>query len=190
MLVSNSHSFVFHHVPKTGGSSITAALLPYCNTYKGIIPEDNEHHWQDSFHVDKQMHSPLKELKIPQSYFTFAFVRNPFDAIVSAWDPEKDPGFDFWVDKGLEGYLPYLPQYDFLSDNEGNILVDYIGRFETIVKDFYSILEIIKVPLMKLPKYNINKNRKKDYRKNYSIKNRKIVEEKYKKDLEFFGYVF
>ena len=36
-------SLYFHHVPKTGGSSITAALAPYCRNYDGqqeYIPEE------------------------------------------------------------------------------------------------------------------------------------------------------
>ena len=49
MIISDSHKFVFHHVPKTGGSSITAALAPYCRNYEGVIPEET-HGWQFEFH--------------------------------------------------------------------------------------------------------------------------------------------
>ena len=44
---------------------------------------------------------------------------------------------------------------------------------------------------MLIPKRNIKKERKtQDYRKYYTPLSREIVEEKYKKDLEFFGYEF
>ena len=84
MLVSDSHKFVFHHVPKTAGSSITAALAPYCNLWKGTLPED-KHGWQVKFH-NVGLHLPVKEVinsvsDYPREYYSFAFVRNPFEAV-------------------------------------------------------------------------------------------------------------
>ena len=70
-------------------------------------------------------------------------------------------------------------------------MVNFIGRYENFAEDFYKIIEAIEVPLMLIPKRNIKKERKtQDYRKYYTPLSREIVEEKYKKDLEFFGYEF
>ena len=196
MLVSDSHKFVFHHVPKTAGSSITAALAPFCNRWKGVLPEEI-HGWQVQFHRI-WMHTQLGIIKsageLLAEYFSFAFVRNPYEVVVSAWDFEKIKDFDIYVEQQIFTGLQICArrsQYDHLSDEEGNLLVNFIGRYENFAEDFYKIIEAIEVPLMLIPKRNIRKERKtQDYRKYYTPLSREIVEKKYKKDLEFFGYEF
>ena len=211
MLVSDSHKFVFHHVPKTGGTSITAALAPYCNLWKGTLPEDEKHGWQVQFH-QVGLHLPVKEAiesvlpwptgpmakwpwpdDFPKGYFSFAFVRNPFEVIVSAWDFEKYKEFDVYVEHeiftGLE-ICARRSQYEYLTDN-GKLLVDFVGRYENLSGDFYEIVNEVKVPLMMLPKRNISKGKKsKDYRKYFTPLSRKTVERKFEKDLNFFNYEF
>ena len=197
MIISDSHKFVFHHVPKTGGSSITAALAPYCRNYEGVVPTDETHGWQFAFHQPHYMHHPVRSYEagaIPEGYYSFAFVRNPFDAVVSAYNPTKHKHFDEYVEvhifSGLEFVARYT-QFAYLSDDAGNILVDSVGRYENLAQDFYDIVGTMSVPLMILPKRNITQDREhENYRKYYSPVSRDLVEVKYKKDLEFFGYEF
>ena len=196
MIISDSHKFVFHHVPKSGGSSITAALAPYSRNYAGVVPEEI-HGWQFEFHQPYYMHHPVKGYEagdIPESYYSFAFVRNPFDAVVSAYNPTKYKHFDEYVEvqifSGIEFVARYT-QFAYLSDDAGNILVDCIGRYEKLSEDFYEIIGTINIPLMIIPKRNTTQDREhEDYRKYYSPVSRGLVETKYKKDLEFFGYEF
>ena len=201
MLVSDSHKFVFHHVPKTAGSSITAALAPFCNRWKGVLPEES-HGWQVQFH-QIGMHTHLGRIKeeeektqtqIFPEYFSFAYVRNPYEVVVSAWDSEKIKDFDIYVEQQIFTGLQICArrsQYAHLSDEEGNLLVDFIGRYENFSEDFYKIIDAIQVPLMLIPKRNVRKERKTlDYKKYYTPLSREIVEEKYQKDLTYFGYEF
>ena len=134
MLISDSHKFVFHHVPKTGGSSITAALAPYCRNYEGVVPPDDTPKWQMAFHQPHWMHHPVSGYvagDIPEGYYSFAFVRNPFDAVVSAWNPEKFKYFDEFVDHeiftGVE-YAARWTQFEYLTDDDGIRLGFRIGR--------------------------------------------------------------
>ena len=196
MLVSDSHKFVFHHVPKTGGTSITAALAPYCNLWKGTLPED-KHGWQVKFH-NVGLHLPVKEVinsvsDYPREYYSFAFVRNPFEVIVSAWDSNKYENFDRYVEHEIFTGLQICArrsQYEYLTDN-GTLLVDFVGRYENLSSDFYEVINEIKVPLMMLPKRNIGKEkRSQDYKKYFTPLSRKTVERKFEKDLNFFGYEF
>ena len=97
MIISDSHKFVFHHIPKTGGSSITAALAPYSRNYAGVVPPDDTPQWQMAFHQPHWMHHPVSGYEagdIPEGYFSFAFVRNPFDAVVSAYNTTEFKYFD------------------------------------------------------------------------------------------------
>ena len=196
MLVSDSHKFVFHHVPKTAGSSITAALAPYCNLWKGTLPEE-KHGWQVQFH-NVGLHLPVKEVinsvsDYPREYYSFAFVRNPFEVIVSAWDSNKYENFDRYVEHEIFTGLQICArrsQYEYLTDN-GTLLVDFVGRYENLSSDFYEVINEIKVPLMMLPKRNIGKEkRSQDYKKYFTPLSRKTVERKFEKDLNFFGYEF
>ena len=104
MIISDSYKFVFHHVPKTGGSSITAALAPYSRNYEGAVPTEETHGWQTVFHQPYFMHHPVRSYEagaIPEGYYSFAFVRNPFDAVVSAYNPTKYKHFDEYVEEKL-----------------------------------------------------------------------------------------
>ena len=195
MIISDTHKFVFHHVPKTGGSSITAAIAPHCRNYAGVMPLEETHGWQWDFHQPYYMHSPVRRYEpgdIPEGYFSFAFVRNPFAAVVSAWDSKMI--FDEFVEEKIFTALEPVArwtQFDYLTDEDGTMLVDSIGRYEKLAEDFYEVIGRIGVPLMMLPKRNITKNKLHDnYREYYSPISRRIVEEKYKKDLEFFEYEF
>ena len=197
MIISDTHKFIFHHVPKTGGSSITAAIAPHCKNYQGVMPLDETHGWQFTFHQPYYMHHAVRLLEpedIPGGYFSFAFVRNPFSAVVSAWVPTKFKHFDEFVEHevftGVEIVGRYT-QLGWLADEAGNLLVDFVGRFENLVEDFYKVVGIVGVPLMLFPKRNITKDKVHDsYRECYSPTSRHLVEKKYKKDLEFFGYEF
>lgn len=117
-----SHNWVFIHIPKTGGTSVRSALgmgaRPYHVTAKDM--------WQ----------------KYPDwtSKFSFAFVRNPWDRLVSwvhrtsTWPPDR---FD---QLGLE------PQVDYILDEDGKPLVDFIGRFESLADDFNTICGHLGIP--------------------------------------------
>ena len=197
MIISDSYKFVFHHVPKTGGSSITAALAPYCRNYEGVVPTEETHGWQPVFHQPYYMHHPVSAYEsgsIPEGYYSFAFVRNPFEAVVSAWDPNKFKYFDAFVEHEIftgKEFVARYSQFAYLTDEAGNLLVDFVGKYENLAQDFYNIVGTIGVPLMILPKRNITKDKVHDsYREYYSPTSRHLVERKYKKDLEFFGYEF
>ena len=197
MIISDSHKFVFHHVPKTGGSSITAALAPYCRNYEGVVASEDTKGWQWGFHKPYYMHHPIRSYEagdIPEGYYSFAFVRNPFSAVVSAWNPTKFKHFDEYVEHEIFTGVEIVGRYTqmgWLADEAGNLLVDCVGRYENLAQDFYEIVGTIGVPLMILPKRNITKDKVHDsYREYYSPTSRHLVERKYKRDLEYFGYEF
>ena len=129
VLISDSHKFVFHHVPGTAGSSITSVLAKYCRGYKGQPeyfggPIDVAgYSWPDSIHCGYQMHEPIRNTKFPNNYFSFAFVRRP-----------EDMGF--------------------ICDDKGNDLVDFVGHYEELEKDFNYILDKIGLEKVSLPLLN------------------------------------
>src|SRR6476619_853594 len=91
MIISHARNFIFVAVPKTGTHSVREALRPYLGA------DDEE---QARLFIEKRLKSPelaamghghlsLQQMRQHmdrqafESYFKFAFVRNPFDRFVS-----------------------------------------------------------------------------------------------------------
>lgn len=147
--------------------------------------------------------------KVYESYFKFAFVRNPYDRAVSTFCIRKKYFSNFKMsfkefvirriagpppsrfqrlfqslgEKAVEDQLE--TQYDFLHDGSGRLLVDDLGRFETLQKDYRRICERLKIDA-ELPV--MNASARGDYRGYYDAETRSLVARVYRKDFEAFGY--
>jgi hypothetical protein len=135
-------------------------------------------------------------------YFTFSFIRNPYERIVAFYEhfntidegPVNQHSFEFFIEKNLNKgiYALYLrPQLNFvLGKNKNNEILkaDYIGRYEYIhrdweyIKEKLSISEDLKIPDL-IDSYP-------NYREYYTPKLKKIIEEYYLQDLKTFNYTF
>tara|TARA_Y100000310_G_C20418275_1_gene685402 strand:+ start:635 stop:823 length:189 start_codon:yes stop_codon:yes gene_type:complete len=51
--------FIYIHVPKTGGSSVTSALAPYLIDPKPVDKTERKG-WQIKHHVNKRMHQCIR----------------------------------------------------------------------------------------------------------------------------------
>ena len=130
-------------------------------------------------------------------YFTFSAVRNPFDRLISAWRylPRLRA-------LSLEDVLQDLPmcghdyrhitmtQTEMLIDpKSGKILVDDLIRYESLQQDFDRICDRLGKPRQILSRL-LPGDRILDYRRYFSRNVRALVEERFREDLENFGYSF
>jgi chondroitin 4-sulfotransferase 11 len=202
-MISHKHKFVFIAVPKTGTTSAERVLHKYCIHFS---------YRKKHFTYSEYLNNKRVRETVNKDYFFFAFVRNPFDRLVSQF---KFTGKKWWKKAGLsesslcfENYvkqivacnLPFSAhrynsqiksgqgdedwsQLQYLSED-----VDFIGRYENLQEDFNIICDKIGIPLQQLPHRNSTKH--KHYTEYYDDETREIVAKKYAKDIEYFGYKF
>ncbi|MES9968950.1 MAG: sulfotransferase family 2 domain-containing protein, partial [Candidatus Thiodiazotropha sp.] len=148
---------------------------------------------------------------LPETFFNdlfkFAIVRNPWDLQVSSyhhirrerphliahlndfeqfmrWKLDAERPYQYHVDTSIQSQL------DYLIDLQGNILVDFIGHYETLGRDFNEITQRIGVKHLQLPHKRKATDRGKDYRSYYSDELAALVGDHFRKDIEVLGYSF
>lgn len=80
-------------------------------------------------------------------------------------------------------------QLDWIRDENKNILVDFIGKYENLNDDWKIVAKKLNVN-NKLPISNRNMTRNRDYTKYYTNESRDIIYNKFKEDIDYFGYKF
>ncbi|MFZ4598877.1 MAG: sulfotransferase family 2 domain-containing protein [Terrimicrobiaceae bacterium] len=207
MLISYSHKFLFVHLYKTAGNSITSALEPYA--YRpGSWRPSNWPTWLTTprrllIHQKPPKHASAAELQeilpaeVFQKFFKFAFVRNPWDWQLSLYHyilgQPGDKMFPHVKSLGsFDAYIrwretTYRTQSSMICDNAGKPLVDFVGRVENVRDDFSEICRRIGV---KVDLEHRNKSDHAPYRDCYTEETRSIVARIYTEDIERFGYSF
>jgi hypothetical protein len=173
-IINNTHKFIYVHVPKTAGTSITTLFSPLTTLFDlEIGATDFGEKIQDAYHERFQIskHSGLTEIykavgdQLFKNCFKFSFVRNPFDRIFStynflrSWDsPDRDfnnlmqsfKSFSQFICSNclVDRQVPdnmFFPQSHWLCSNTDDVALDFIGKVEDLSADIASILNIIKV---------------------------------------------
>ena len=181
------NNFAFVHINKTAGSSVRKALGIH-GDHKTALEKIE---WMGKKRWNKK--------------FTFTIVRNPFGKVVSHYCYRiktnqlnmrvDNVSFEEWIhltyDRKDENYYDshkmFMPQCDWISDKSGNVIVDYICRFESLREDFAYVCDKIGVDAT-LPQENATEHD--HYSKYYNKYTKKIISRCFEKDIEKFGYRF
>ena len=186
----NDTRSVFIHVPKAAGNSVAKAI-----------------YGKETRHYPAFLYRLVNQERFNQ-YFTFAIVRNPWDRLVSAFHYLKQGGKTetdrMWALENLsefEGFdsfvrnwvtpnnimkrIHFWPQSYFICDRESRVMVDYVGRLETIQDDFLNITERIGIG-SELRSENPSMHR--HYLDYYTKETSDIVARVYAADIFAFGY--
>jgi hypothetical protein len=189
MIISDNKEFIFFHLYKTAGTSLSQILKKYSN------PNHSDKHYKVGDFIK------IMGREKYDKFFTFGFVRNPWDWQVSLYHYMlMDVGhFQHKLVKSFKSYDEYLdwrvhedckPQYTFFSeesDLSSPLTVDFIGRFENLQND----VNIIKNKLIlegSIP--HLVKSNHTHYKDYYNDKTKKMISDAYEKDVEFFNYEF
>jgi len=207
MIVSHAKQFVFFAVPKTG----THAVRELLSSHKG--PDD----WEQQIlfgeqispipeiakiqhgHISAQQIAPHLEKAVWDNYFKFAIVRNPFDRFISVcfFLNRQNPKFVEtplqWMKSAIvvprfRRRVLVAPQYLQLTDAQGNIAMDYVGRYETLQDSVDEICGKLQIESTPLKKKNASEHQQ--YREYYDDELKSMVGKFYREDLKRFGYSF
>jgi hypothetical protein len=86
-------------------------------------------------------------------------------------------------------FIPHFrPQVEFIYDDQGTCLVDFIGSFENLQEDFTRLCALLQVSGVKLQKSNKSSHR--HYSTYYDDQTRDIVAQYYEDDIRHFSYTF
>ena len=183
---------IFIHIPKTGGSSIRSGFF------------------QDNVEGPKQGFIPPNW----QQLFKFAFVRNPYDRVVSAWKmfaggmeqtawqhPQDAAGIDLQefmkivTDEsipfdGIRDSTPRKIRHHCIAQmHPFNCLhdADFVGRFENLQADFKTVCQTVGIENSDLPHWN-RTDRSADIKSHFDTASLQMVNEFYAEDFKQLNY--
>ena len=81
-------------------------------------------------------------------------------------------------------------QTDYLVDLHGNLIVDYLGHYESLAEDFTTVCSRIGVSHLPLPHKRKAADGDQDYRRYYSDETAELVALHFSRDIELLGYRF
>ena len=135
-----------------------------------------------------------------ETYFKFGFVRNPWDRVVSLYERNEAlqlrnrmsfDQFVEWMQYSSSACLqpsPHRYQLDWFVDPNGTILADFIGKFERLEADWAFVAQKLGVN-PELPHWRPNP-RARHYTEYYNDETKQLVADKFRVDIEHFGYEF
>lgn len=219
---------LFVHIPKSAGQSIEQFFvdrlgLDWDRDREQLLLQAND---DPARGTEKLAHLSAAEYVrdgyLDQAEFDtlykFTFVRNPWTRILSEYryrnyfahrsfrdfvlNKLPRPGWD-------DQYRHIMPQYDMLHDSRGTLLVDFVGRFETLQADFDRVCAKLDIEDSELPHRNKSDKKSRDTKRKvrnwlyfngensigrhsdfYDADTRDAVADYYRKDIEAFGYTY
>jgi hypothetical protein len=91
------------------------------------------------------------------------------------------------VDEGVYYSFAYN-QLDYIADSNDDLLVDFIGRFESFGSDLYKVYDRLGLELGSIP--HENRSVRGHYSTFYTPETETIVRKRFQRDIEYFGYKF
>ena len=227
-MICREYQCLFVHVPKTAGQSVEQFFmdrlgLDWDRDRAEVMLGDNPDrdrgtqklaHLSAAEYVEDGFIGAEEFARL----FKFSFVRNPYERIVSEYRYRNyfahrsfrdfvlhklpRPGWD-------DDYRHVMPQYDMLHDSGGRLLVDFVGRFEHLQRDFTEVCARLGIEDAELPHRNPSNKRSRTLKRRvrtfvfrngehgtrrytdfYDDETREAVARLYRRDIEAFGYDF
>lgn len=208
MLISDSHEFIYLRMRKVASTSMRDILRPLCIP----IPDGRLAHLKSRARLEWDYHRYVfrshddilsAKRRMPAElfsrYFKFAFVRNPWERLVSEYEfllkrpkhgrharVKKMSGFSEFIQMQIPRRDAY--QSKMLCDNDGKLLMDFVGKLENLDNDWRIASEHIGIPYQELPRKNVTQHR--HYQDYFTTETTQLVARHWARDIELFEYTF
>jgi hypothetical protein len=217
MFLSPRHRILFIHIAKTGGTSVRSALkrLHWTDPYALPIHLVSGLTRLLKYRIGAKLPRHAKGVAAYECIgepfwsrlFKFTFVRNPWDLQVSSWhhlrrvptaatsgletfeaflrhkfDPRRPFDYYFEISRQIQSH--------YILSMEGEVIVDFVGRYERLHDDFQEICRRAELPRLHLPHERRSSDREPDYRRYYDDVTAELVAVHYAEDIRRFGYSF
>lgn len=196
MPFSEKYKFIHYHIPKNAGSTVNN----YITQVTGNDVQFPKLGYNDR--GDGKLLSCVanlnKVIDNPDEYYKFAFVRNPYSKLVSAWAYADKKGhkvgsFDHFV-KNLDTFKNnkhilwhgIISQTSHLKNEEEVINLDYLGRVETLFEDLKILSQKLNLNPTKIETLNTTKHS--HWRDYYTEELKEIVYNRFEEDFKNFNY--
>lgn len=218
MILSTDFKFIFVHIPKTAGTSVTDAFGSYGRGRVRTIERSISRRlpfFESPERAHFRVHEPavhmIKKLdrSVYDDFLSFSVVRNPFDHAVSHYEYMKQFRIASTAQKvgsmTFEEYLRYrvkrpfwndtvfarLPdQTYFLTDAQGKLAVNRLIRFENLSAELESLATELHLPEFNLRHVNKTKSKsgKRTFQSYYDAKTEDLVRQIYDRDFDLLSY--
>ena len=210
-MISHDKKCIFIHIPKCGGTSVEDVIWP---KEQGRTEEDLwmgfVSRFENKYQTGGLQHLLAWQVReevghdVFRDYYKFAFVRNPWDRVVSQFAYiQRRPDLMDYVGMTsntefkaylelirLKEHVQWMPQVRFLLDHDGSLLVDRIGRLESFNEDCAQIFDALGLALDQLPGH-VNLSKRQAFQYYYSDSEAvEIVANIFADDISFLGYEF
>lgn len=192
---------LFIHIPKNAGKAM----------YKCLFGEEHLAH-------NTAMEYLAAYPSEFEKYTTICIVRNPWDRFVSAYHYlEQGAGngaygqqfakyalsqvddFESFVKKAnadkafqkkLLSWDHFRPQYEYITNQRGDLIVDEIGRFEELEKFYSHVVKKLNIDAKTSKLVKVNASSRKAYQSYYTEETKAIIGSMYKADIHILRYEF
>lgn len=174
--------FIYVSIPRTGS-----------NTLREVLPNQ----------VANENHKALR--LIERDGFSFCFKRHPFDILVSWFFYHKiyqkqevyNVSFKEWIQQGCPthwseeflkrcGVSHPVMQSDYICNEQGDLIVDFIGDFNQLQRHFDAVCTKIDLPKIELPVKNNVKHESYNYY--FNTETKAMVEKQFERDFEILKF--
>lgn len=208
MVYSEKYKLLFVSVPKTGTTSLTAALVERLEGRRNQICKEGE--WLDiGEHWTLAQIAEVVGWDFLEKVYVVGGVRNPWDRLVSSYNFYKNGRAARLVASGkqrnpitvlnvmLAKLLPFnlwLRLYrtgtcfSYLCDASGELRADFVLRVECMNEDVEGLCK--KINLTPFEPSVSNASKHKPYREYYTPSSQEVVFQRFRSDVENFNYKF
>jgi len=208
-MILENQKFIYLHVQKTGGNSISVALLPFSSDRKKIKKhQDGIDRFGIEGDVTPRKHAWLQDYQDKlgsrlDEYDVVTSVRDPLDRAISMyfsphrWYRREKSDWvkvePFWCFDRFSGIVSEMYRIvDFLQIGNTTRTPDHLIKFETIQKDFDSLINRYQLPIENSILPHVNKSAASSTIRDEAYHDRKVrdlVKERFKEDYEILEKV-